>query len=210
MFFIIKHQYNSEVNIYEIYFYNGGMSEEEVKLKKKVVLLGDGAVGKTSLIRRFVFDKFDDKYITTIGTKVSKKDIVKPLPDLGIRIKLTLMVWDILGQRGINQLHNMYYQNAKAALMVCDITRKTSLENLRSWRADLFNVTGEIPALILMNKIDLLKQAEINVDDVENLVKDWDIDCYLTSAKSGRNVEVVFNKIGTLLMKSEIIELQNK
>ncbi len=182
------------------------MSGDEVKIKKKIVLLGDGAVGKTSLIRRFVFDKFDDKYITTIGTKVTKKDITKSFTDFRKNIKLTLMIWDILGQRGISQLHNMYYQNARGALMVCDITRKKSLENLSIWRDELFNATSEIPTLILINKIDLIKQAEIKVVDVENLAKDWGINCYLTSAKTGRNVENVFKVIGTMLMQAEIDE----
>jgi small GTP-binding protein len=179
------------------------MSGDEVKIKKKLCLLGDGAVGKTSLIRRYVFDRFDDKYITTIGTKVTKKNIDGKYLDTGKKIVLTLMIWDILGQRGIQQLHNMYYQNAKAALMVCDFTRKSTLENLNLWKDELLKITGKIPIIVMVNKIDLESQAELKVSEVEALSKDWNANFFLTSAKTGQNVENAFDKIGNILLEEE-------
>ncbi len=182
------------------------MSRDEVKIKKKLCLLGDGAVGKTSLIRRYVFDRFDDKYITTIGTKVTKKNLDGKFQVSGKKIMLTLMIWDILGQRGIQQLHNMYYQNAKAALMVCDFTRKSTLENLNLWKDELFKITGEIPIIVMVNKIDLENQGELEISEIEALIDNWNANFYLTSAKSGQNVENAFNKIGTILLDEECPE----
>ena len=71
---------------------------DKIRVKGKICLLGDLAVGKTSLIRRYVLDTFDDKYITTIGTKVTKKRLDIELPDQQKEIDLTLLIWDIMGQ----------------------------------------------------------------------------------------------------------------
>ena len=73
------------------------------KIINKIVLIGDGAVGKTSLIRKFVHDKFEDKYITTIGTKVTKKSL-NFKSDIGEDVELTLMIWDLLGQKGFHKV----------------------------------------------------------------------------------------------------------
>ena len=74
----------------------------------KVCLLGDGQVGKTSLIRKFVLDQFSDDYITTVGTKVSKKKLYMEFPDLDGAVDLTLTIWDILGQKEFKSLHNEF------------------------------------------------------------------------------------------------------
>ena len=81
---------------------------------KKICLLGDAAVGKTSLIKRYVYSMFDDKYITTIGTKVTKKSITytKQAAGQATEIRLTLLIWDILGQKQYSRLHPVYYQGA--------------------------------------------------------------------------------------------------
>jgi small GTP-binding protein len=92
----------------------------------KLCLLGDGAVGKTSLVRRFVFDVFDDKYLMSFGTKVVKKEI--KVGDT----ELDMMIWDILGQRTKDVLHAAYYRGATGALAVCDFTRPDTMKNLRS------------------------------------------------------------------------------
>jgi len=186
-------------------------SEEEVefmvsqnRFKKKVCLLGDGAVGKTSLIRRYVFDDFDDMYITTIGAKVTKKVLVKKAKETNQQTKLTLMIWDILGQRGLQQLHNMYYASSHAAMLVCDYTRRETFEALKTWRTDLFGVTKNVPIILLVNKIDLKKQGQIKMSEIEDLAKEWKCDYFLTSAKTGENVERSFKRLGNQLIKLEM------
>src|SRR3972149_11083471 len=90
-------------------------------LKKKVVILGDGAVGKTSLIRRFVVDTFSDEYITTIGTKTTKKDVVVDFD--GKEWNLSLMVWDVLGQKGYSEVQNSALEGARGVILVYDVSR---------------------------------------------------------------------------------------
>ncbi|MFH0816371.1 MAG: Rab family GTPase [Methanobacteriota archaeon] len=116
----------------------------------KVVLLGEGAVGKTSLVRKFVEGAFSDEYITTIGVNVKKK-VMGPT---------TLMIWDIYGQKSRPELHMANYRGAAGALLVYDSTRKTTFDNLDNWLADLFKVTGEIPVVVLGNKHDIIRDFE--------------------------------------------------
>jgi len=100
-------------------------------VKRKILLLGDGAVGKTSLIRRFVVDKFSDDYITTIGTKVTKKDLRLESP--GKATDMTFMIWDVLGQKGYRGIQESSFQGAKGALLVYDVTRPETAESLHEY-----------------------------------------------------------------------------
>ena len=122
------------------------------KLMKKICLLGDGAVGKTSLIKKFVFDKFDDKYIMTFGTKVSKKQV--ELSQGENDYALTFLIWDILGQRVHNNLHATYYSGSAGAFIVCDVSRQETIDNVDEWITVFRDVNKEAPLIILGNKSD--------------------------------------------------------
>ncbi|MFW6141705.1 MAG: Rab family GTPase [Candidatus Saliniplasma sp.] len=133
-------------------------------MKKKIVLLGDGAVGKTSLVRRYVEKKFDDDYIATIGVNVKKK-VIKEL-------NLSLSIWDIYGQRSISPgLHSKHYRGADGAFIVFDFSRKKTFDHLNRWIQEMFEITGEIPLYILGNKYDLIKEFR---GDVGKQVSDLD------------------------------------
>src|SRR3990172_4292617 len=137
-------------------------------IKRKVLLLGDGAVGKTSLIRRFVVDKFSDDYITTIGTKVTKKDLRLESP--GKAIDLTFMIWDVLGQKGYKNIQESAFQGAKGALLVYDVTRLETLRSLQEyWLPHLSRVVGPIPFVVVGNKIDLARNRAQAQEDLEEL-----------------------------------------
>ena len=97
-------------------------------IKKKVVLLGNSAVGKTSLIKRFVYDKFEDSYIATIGSKVTKKNM--SMMTGGQEKGLTLMIWDVLGSEGYKATHARTLAGAHGAILVSDLTRKDTLDSL--------------------------------------------------------------------------------
>ncbi|UCE90730.1 MAG: GTP-binding protein [Methanobacteriota archaeon] len=160
----------------------------------KLCLLGDGAVGKTSLVRRFVFDAFDDKYLMSFGTKVTKKVI------LFDEVEVDLMIWDILGQKAQKTLHAAYYRGAAGALAVCDFTRPETMHSLSSWIDGFASVAGEMPVTILVNKSDLDKTY--SVDDVKAFADSIGSAVLETSAKTGENVEEAF-----LLMAKKMVEM---
>ncbi|MEM2870653.1 MAG: Rab family GTPase [Thermoplasmata archaeon] len=166
---------------------------------KKICLLGDPAVGKTSLIRRYVFDMFDDKYITTIGTKVTKKTVVVPSKGGGGGVRITLLIWDILGQREYQRLHPVYYQGAEGALIVCDATRRETMGSLATWVTSFKNVVGNVPVVFLINKSDLVDMERFDKSEIEALSRQHGAPYMATSAKTGMNVEKAFMTVSEAL-----------
>jgi small GTP-binding protein len=152
-----------------------------------MVLLGDPAVGKTSLVRKFVFDMFGDKYLSTLGAKPTKKVI-----QLGEH-NITLIIWDIAGQS--YSLHPTYYSGAKGALLVCDLTRRRTAESLLSWHTSLKAKVGRIPVRVLANKDDLPNQE---YDD--NIIRQIGFEPLRTSAKTGANVDRAFQELTELMI----------
>ncbi|UCG70639.1 MAG: GTP-binding protein [Thermoplasmata archaeon] len=181
-----------------------------MQLKKKIVLLGDSAVGKTSLIRRYVFDQFEDSYISTIGTKATMKEMKIPQEDE--EIKITLMIWDLLGREGYHALHARSFVGVNGAILVADLTRKETLNSLeRYWIPSLFKVVENVPLIFVSNKSDLVKNFEFEPEDMEvvaarynigfeEVLPKWLRTDYGTSAKTGVNVEKVFESIGYMML----------
>lgn len=160
-------------------------------IKRKILLLGDGAVGKTSLIRRFVVDKFSDDYITTIGTKVTKKDLRIEFP--GRAVELTFMIWDVLGQKGYKNIQESAFQGAKGALLVYDVTRPDTAASLQDyWIPHLARVVGPLPFVVVGNKVDLAKNRARAQEALEELLGELSVSGSLGSAKTGENVEASF------------------
>ncbi|MCD6547646.1 MAG: GTP-binding protein [Nanoarchaeota archaeon] len=126
----------------------------------KIVLLGSGAVGKTSLVRRFVHSTFSEDYISTIGSVTYKKEVSTNKGDI------RLMIWDLHGQKLSSKLHSANYMGAKGALIVYDSTRKSTFDELTNWVNDLYAVVGNVPIVIVGNKYDLLKdfQEDTGID----------------------------------------------
>ncbi len=165
-------------------------------LIKKVCLLGDGAVGKTSLIRKYVYDDFDDKYLMTIGAKITKKSMLVKSEENNEEIKLTMMVNDIVGQVEFERLHKQYYRGSKGGLFVCDLTRRDTLERVEWWLNSFRDVAGDVPVILLGNKLDLKEQHEITFEDMAKFAKKFNCPYFLTSAKTGENVERAFENMG--------------
>jgi len=175
-------------------------------LKKNIILLGDGATGKTSLVGRFVTDQFDEKYITTIGSKVTKKDVY--IEFNGETVHMIMLIWDILGQKGYHYTQALSFGGIEGALLVSDLTRPETLKSLEEyWIPSLISVTGTLPMIFLGNKSDLTDQIEIKERELKTCSSKYD-PCELkhqytlTSAKTGKNVEKSFKELAEAIMKA--------
>jgi len=169
------------------------------------LMLGDGAVGKTSLIRRFVVNKFDDKYIATIGTKITAKDIQFEMN--GTPVYMKLQVWDILGQKGYNRLYQSSFKGVDGVFMVADITRKETLESLRDyWIPMIHSFAGAVPFIVLANKSDLTTQAQFDEKDMKEFAAEYKVPSYLTSARNADNVERAFEVLAKKILKHKTPE----
>ncbi len=165
------------------------------RYKLKLCLFGGGGVGKTSLIRRYVYDEFDDKYLQTIGTKVSKK--VVDVFINGEDVEVQLYIWDIMGQKNYRDaLKEAYFHGADALLGVADITRKETLEELEEWMEAMRGVVKDgAPVIFLGNKWDLKEEAQFGREEIELVADRYLGDYYFTSAKTGEHVEEAFEKL---------------
>jgi len=174
------------------------------KLKSKVCLVGEVAVGKTSLINRYVQNMFDDRYIMTMGTKVSKKSV--GLDDVkGNDVTLEMTIWDIMGEKGFRQLlKEAYFYGAQGVLAVCDLTRPTTLEDLDDWIDHVIKVVGEVPVYIAVNKADLTSGARFDADAVQAFAKAYGAPYGFTSAKTGAGVEDAFAAIGRAMALAQL------
>src|SRR6266545_3095756 len=170
------------------------------RMKVKVCLVGEGAVGKTALIRRFIHDQFDDRYISTLGAKVSKKELVVKHPKADADIAVDMTIWDIMGEKGFRELlKEAYFHGAQGILAVCDLTRKDTLGELHDWIAAVHKVTGQVPIQFLANKADLKDQAKVSEADVKDAATAHKSAYLFTSAKTGENVESGFLKLAEMI-----------
>jgi small GTP-binding protein len=167
----------------------------------KICLIGDVGVGKTSLIRRYVLDVFDDKYIATIGTKVTKKEIEVKNPESGAPSRVMLLVWDIMGQPSFREvLREAYFYGVEGAIAVCDVTSKESLGELRYWIKAMTSTTGKVPIVFLGNKCDLKDDMRVTMQDLEVFSMKQGAPAMLTSAKTGYNVESAFSALVDMIL----------
>lgn len=161
-------------------------------ISKKVILTGSFGVGKTSLFNQFVFNKFSDKYLTTIGVKVSKKTIEVQGAEMSI------LLWDIAGEVSQDKVPISYFLGASGIIYVCDLTRPLTFKNLKE---DLEYLRGLLPNgefKVVGNKIDLLTPEEMKLA-IDAMPMPCDI---TTSAKTGENVEDLFLQLATDMIKN--------
>jgi small GTP-binding protein len=166
---------------------------------KKICLLGEFAVGKTSLVRRFVYDLFDERYMSTIGVKVSRKTIV--LPREQEVVELSMMLWDLAGSQEFSRVRASYLRGAAGAVLVCDVTRPETLEHLLSCARDALDASPGIRLAMAANKCDLVNQRRITEDALSRAAALLDAPCYRTSAKTGQDVETLFRRLGQMVIE---------
>lgn len=163
-------------------------------IKKKICMLGIFAVGKTSLVQRFVKSIFSEKYLTTVGVKIDKKTL-----NVGNQV-VDLMLWDLHGEDEFQKLQISYLRGASGYFLVADGTRASTLDGALRLKETVDQALGKIPFLLLMNKVDLLDEWEVDEGRLARLLEeDWTI--LKTSAKSGQGVEEAFLALATKTME---------
>lgn len=171
-------------------------------VKLKITLIGEGGIGKTSLIKRYVFDQFSDGYITTIGTKVTKKELQIKHPLTNEDYKVTMMIWDIMGQRGFREiLKEAYFYGTQGAIAVCDITREETMTRLGEWIETLNQISKNAPVIFMGNKCDLVDDAQLTFNDIKKFASKYEgSTVLLTSAKTGINVNLAFKTLAEKIL----------
>jgi len=168
--------------------------EHSQKFGFKITIIGDGGVGKTSLIKKFTQGSFQKEYIKTIGAQFSEYDA--EIRGDAIR----LLFWDIAGQDDFLFLRPSFYRESRAAIIVYSLEEndlgKRSFEDITNWYEDIKNYCGDIPIVIFANKVDLIKENNLDRTNIQELVKKQGfLGYYLTSAKTGQGVHEAFNAI---------------
>lgn len=160
------------------------------KIFLKAVVIGDGGVGKTSLIVRHVDKKFDAEYKPTLGFDISLKTI--PVEEG----KAELLLWDIGGQAIFKEIRESYLEGSHCCFIVFDLTNKETFDHLQDWLTELKRFAGDIPFIIIGNKNDLEEKRKISKEEMEKKAKEIGaVDCFETSAKTGDGVDDAFKKL---------------
>ncbi|PZV13813.1 MAG: GTP-binding protein [Pseudanabaena sp.] len=176
-------------------------------ISQKVCLIGDFGVGKTSLIRQFVDRQFSDKYLSTVGVKISRK-LVSINGDVDVSQEelkqLQLIVWDIEGSTRFKAIAPSYLLGAKGALIVGDVTRQSSIQNLKDHVQLFKSVNHKSSLIIALNKVDLIEihEREHMLQSISTEFANLNISVQITSAKTGEGVDETFQKLASQMLMS--------
>ena len=162
----------------------------------KYVIVGDAAVGKSNLLLRYTHGQFREEYQLTIGVEFGSNNI---LIDNSI---FRIQIWDTAGQENFRSITRSYYKNSACALIVYDITRRISFENITNWIEDCKNSSPKTVFMVLVgNKCDLENNREVSEEEGREFAEKNGMLFFETSAKTGQNVEEVFKESATLIAK---------
>ncbi|HKW42792.1 MAG TPA: Rab family GTPase [Thermoplasmata archaeon] len=167
----------------------------------KVCLLGEEGVGKTSLVARFVLNQFSERYARSLGARMLKKELVVSLP--GRDVNVVLLIWDVMGERTFRDLvKDAYFGGSQGILGVADLLRPDTIQALPDWIDAARSVAGKIPVVLLGNKNDL-NPARESVERFEALAMRLSAPEWLTSAKTGENVETAFQSAAAAILQHQ-------
>lgn len=168
-------------------------------ISKKICLIGDFSVGKTSLVRRFIEDKFSDRYLTTVGVKISRKLVTVSHSEQ----QVNLVVWDIEGHTRLKSIPLNYLQGAHGAIIVGDLTRTDTLKHLAQHLELFCEINPQSKSIIAFNKSDLITTDKLNKLVELNSFENYSqvLNSYVTSAKSGEYVNEMFEQLAMNIIK---------
>ena len=161
-------------------------------IQKKICMVGAFGVGKTSLVTRFVQSIFSEKYLTTVGVKIDKKQVVIDGEEM------TLMLWDLAGKDAVTEVKPEHLRGASGYILVVDGTRRETLLSALELHARCSEVTSDAPFTLVVNKSDLRQHWELSDADFFSL-KSWTL--VFSSAKTGEGVEQLFTDLATRMLR---------
>ncbi|MHA1505714.1 MAG: Rab family GTPase [Candidatus Asgardarchaeia archaeon] len=167
----------------------------------KVILVGDGRVGKTSLVNTFSYSRFSSEYKMTIGATFASKDVY-------VNEKLVkLSIWDLAGQPRFNEVSRIFVKGARGVLYVFDLTREETLRNLTNWYSMVKREVGDIPNVVVGNKLDLALNTERLDSFAEKFAEKLGGRYIKTSAKHKKNVKEAFLTLVSLMFSTDDVKL---
>ena len=156
----------------------------------KIVLIGDSSVGKTNMLSRYISNEYDPNSQSTIGVELSTKTFTFDKDEVKVQI------WDTAGQEKYRSITSSYYKGAQGCLLVYDITRKDTFDNIDKWFSELKSSTNnEINAILIGNKCDLSDKREITIEEAQKKAKLFNVAFMETSALDGTNIEKAFYEL---------------
>jgi small GTP-binding protein len=167
----------------------------------KLILGGDGSVGKTSLVHRFVENTFAKDYKSTIGTSIMKKECSFKELESAVRF----IIWDLAGQSQFQRVRPSYLANAEAGILVYDVTNRKSYENIENWYNEIIKASPNISLILVGNKIDLKDNRDVSNKEGSKLAKKLGLSYIETSAKTGENINDAFKMLALLMIKKYVV-----
>ena len=164
--------------------------QNEYTMLFKIVIIGDTYVGKTNILSRYISNEFDPNSNSTIGVELTTKTYNFDNNDVKVQI------WDTAGQEKYRSITSSYYKGAQGCLLVYDITKKKSFDNIDKWYSELKSNSDEkIYTMLLGNKSDLEENREVSIEEAEKKAKNFNIAFMETSAFNGNNINKAFNEL---------------
>jgi small GTP-binding protein len=161
----------------------------------KVILMGDYAVGKTCIIRRYVSNTFIEDYKASIGVDITSQELKFDKTDV------QLQIWDMSGQTDFKLVRSQFMSGTDLGIVVFDLTRPSSLDNVSRWMNEIHAMLPDLPLVLVGNKTDLVNERQISKEVAEKATKENNMLFYReTSAKSGENITKLFNDIAQHLL----------
>lgn len=168
-------------------------------------MLGDFSVGKTSLIRRFVEREFSDKYLSTVGVKISRKTVECHSAGHQKQVNVQMLIWDLEGNTKFKAVTPMHLQGASSAVIVADVSRQVTVEHIQDHVQDFLGVNPKGHIIVALNKVDLLDEEKLEkmLQILSFKANPQVIATYSTSAKTGAHVDEIFQKLAYQMLKTE-------